>query len=149
MTGLLQQALRALPQVRTGFVVRNDDGSAMTDDQTKYHCYRICRAAGLPEHGWHKLRHTFGTHAAMLGMNPWKLMQWMGHKRIDETMRYVHVAEVHLRPTPERLLQASRDLENPDAKIIAMLGARHACGKKNATTVGEFERITNGRGHLG
>ena len=30
----------------------------MTDNETKYHCYRICRAAGLPEHGWHTLMGT-------------------------------------------------------------------------------------------
>jgi hypothetical protein len=46
----------------------------MTDNETKYHCYRICRAAGLPERGWHNLRHAFGTHAALFGVNPWKLM---------------------------------------------------------------------------
>jgi hypothetical protein len=37
-------------------------------------------------------RHSFGTHAAAFGVNPWRLMTWMGHKRIDETMLYVHLA---------------------------------------------------------
>jgi hypothetical protein len=67
----------------------------MTDNETKYHCYRLCRA-GLPERGRRNLRHAFGTHAAMFGVNPWKLMFWMGHKRIDETMLYVHFAEAHM-----------------------------------------------------
>src|SRR3569833_3046429 len=44
------------------------------------------RRLRLPERGWHVLRHSFGTHAAMLGVNPWQLQTWMGHKRIDETM---------------------------------------------------------------
>jgi integrase len=66
----------------------------------------LYRAAGLPERGWHNLRHAFGTHAAMFGVNPWKLMLWMGHKRIDETMLYVHFAEAHLRPLPEPVLGA-------------------------------------------
>src|SRR3954447_24230062 len=88
------------------------------------HCYRLCRAAGLPERGWHILRHAFGTHAAMFGVNPWKLMLWMGHKRIDETMLYVHFAEAHLRPLPEVILQAQRGYDDPDRRIIAMLGAR-------------------------
>ena len=92
MTETLLAALKALDTVRTGFVIRNLDGAAMTDNETKYHCYRICRAASLPERGWHNLRHAFGTHAAMFGVNPWKLMLWMGHKRIDETMLYVHFA---------------------------------------------------------
>jgi hypothetical protein len=32
-------------------VIRNLDGTGMTDSEAKYHCYRICRAAGLPERG--------------------------------------------------------------------------------------------------
>ena len=61
MTPTLLAALKGLEQIRTGFVVRNLDGSPKTDDQTKYQCYRICRQAGLPERGWHALRHGFGT----------------------------------------------------------------------------------------
>jgi integrase len=71
--------------------------------------------------GWHILRHAFGTHAAMFGVNPWKLMLWMGHKRIDETMLYVHFAEAHLRPLPEPILSAQRGHDDPDKKAIAML----------------------------
>lgn len=57
MTETLLAALKSLDTIRTGFAIRNLDGSQMTDNETKYHCYRICRAAGLPEHGWHTLRH--------------------------------------------------------------------------------------------
>jgi len=127
MTETLLAALKALDTIRTGFVVRNLDGAGMTDNETKYHCYRICRAAGLPERGWHNLRHAFGTHAAMFGVNPWKLMLWMGHKRIDETMLYVHFAEAHLRPLPEPILGAQRGHDDPDKKVIAMLSARGMC----------------------
>jgi hypothetical protein len=66
-------------------------------------------------------------------VNPWKLMQWMGHKRIDETMLYVHFAEAHLRPLPSPVVEASRGHDDPDQKIVAMLGAREACrGKEMA-----------------
>jgi integrase len=136
MTDTLLAALRGLDQIRTGFVVRNLDGTAMSDNQTKYHCYRICRAAGLPEQGWHTLRHSYGTHAAMFGANPWKLMQWMGHKRIDETMLYVHFAEAHLRPLPEALLAARQGHDDPDRRVVALLGARRLCGKEMAKPLG-------------
>ena len=69
-----------------------------------------------------------GTHAAMFGANPWKLMQWMGHKRVDETMLYVHFAEAHMRPHPEPILTAQRCYDDPDHKIIAMLDAQRLCG---------------------
>jgi len=127
MTDTLLAALKALDTIRTGFVIRNLDGSGITDNATKYHCYRLCRAAGLPEHGWHIMRHAFGTHAAMFGVNPWKLMQWMGHKRVDETMLYVHFAEAHMRPHLEPILEAQRGHDDPDQKIIAMLDARRLC----------------------
>jgi integrase len=111
-------------------VIRTNDGAAMNDNETKYRCYRICRAAGPPEHGWHTLRHSFGTHAAMFGVNPWKLMQWIGHKRVDETMLYVHFAEAHMRPYPEPVLQAQQGHDDHDQKMIAMLDARRLCRGK-------------------
>jgi hypothetical protein len=63
----------------------------------------------------------------MFGVNPWKLMTWMGHKRIDETMLYVHFAEAHLRPLPESVLAAGRGHDDPDRRVIAMLAARANC----------------------
>ena len=124
MTATLRRALTSLSHIRTGYVVRNLDGTPMTDNQTKYHCYRLCRVAGLPEHGWHMLRHSFGTHAAQCGVNPWSLMMWMGHKRIDETMLYVNLARAHLRPLPPALLAAGEAEADPDRRVLAMLSKR-------------------------
>jgi integrase len=70
MTSTLEHALRRLEVVREGFVVRNLDGSAKTDGQANAVILRICRRAGLPAKRWHTLRHTFGTHAALFGVNP-------------------------------------------------------------------------------
>ena len=72
---------------------------------------------------WHTLRHTFGTHAALFGVNPWRLQSWMGHKRIDETMLYVHVAENHRREIPEcRRWKPALSESDPDRRILTMLG---------------------------
>lgn len=57
-------------------------------------------------------------------MNAWRLQTWLGHKRIDETMLYVHVAEAHAREWPEPVHEAARREMDPDKRIIAMLGAR-------------------------
>lgn len=51
---------------------------------------------------------------------------WMGHKRIDETMIYVHVAETHRREIPEPVLEAGNAERDPDRRILAMLSARGA-----------------------
>jgi hypothetical protein len=69
----------------------------------------------------------------MFGVNPWRLQAWMGHKRIDETMLYVHVAEAHARELPDLVREASENERDPDRRIVAMLGAR---GKGVARTEG-------------
>src|SRR3954463_13099988 len=85
---------------------------------------RICRRAGLPVCYWHKLRHTFGTHAALFGVNPWRLQAWLGHKRIDETMLYVHGAEKHRPELPAHILAAGQGESDPDRRVLKMLAAR-------------------------
>jgi integrase len=60
----LLAALKALDTCPHGLVILTLDGAGMTDNETKYQCCRICRAAGLPERGWHNLRHGHGTHSA-------------------------------------------------------------------------------------
>jgi hypothetical protein len=85
--------------------------------------YRVCRWAGLPERGWHTLRHSFGTQAALCGANPWRLMAWLGHKRIDETMLYVHVASAHQRELLRALVEAAAGETDPDRTVLRMLSA--------------------------
>jgi integrase len=133
MTEALYAALRRLETIREGFVVRNLDGSQKTDGQADAAILRICRRAGLPPQGFHRLRHSFGTHAALFGVNPWRLQTWMGHKRIDETMLYVHVAEAHHRELPEVVRLAAMSEMDPDKRILRMLGARGSHVAADAT----------------
>jgi integrase len=127
MTATLRAALEALPVVpREGYVVRNVDGSALGQVQMDETMRRIVRRTGLPSHRrtWHALRHTFATDCARYGVNPWTLQNWLGHKRIEETMRYVHVAQDHWRETPEEIRDALVRELDPDRRIVAALGAR-------------------------
>lgn len=39
-------------------------------------------------------------------------------------MRYVHVAENHAREIPEHIQRAARGIDDPDRRVLAMLGAR-------------------------
>ena len=77
-------AFSRLNSTITSLAVRNLDGNAKTDDQADKAIARICRRARLPVRLFHTLRHTFGTHAALFGVNPWRLQVWLGHKWIDE-----------------------------------------------------------------
>src|SRR4029079_276879 len=137
-------ALKALETIREGFVVRNLDGSQKTDGQANAVIHRLCRRAGLPLKRWHTLRHTFGTHAALFGVNPWRLQSWMGHKRIDETMIYVHVAENHRREIPEAVLEAGNAERDPDRRVLAMLSARGATVAQNADGTNQSSTVLAG-----
>lgn len=131
MTATLLKALKALSVVRVGYVVRNLDGTAMSDGQTQHAIRRIVRRAGVGRREWHALRHSYGTHSALLGVNPWRLQAWMGHSRIDETMLYVHVAGAHMRPLPVELQAVPANLD-PDHRVLWQLGQRHAVKSEDA-----------------
>ena len=142
MTPVLSEALQRLGGLQQGYVLQNPDGSPLSDGQTIHAIFRICDRAGLgeeqyPKRSWHVLRHTFGTHAALFGANPWRLQAWLGHKRIDETQRYVHVAEAHQRQWPLAVVEAARQEQDLDRRVIAMLGARSIArpGTADAQTI--------------
>jgi hypothetical protein len=80
----------------------------------------IAVLAGLPGAGRSSVAHRV---LAEL-VNPWRLQAWLGHKRIDETMLYVHVAESHPRELPDHVKEAAATESDPDRRILAMLAAR-------------------------
>jgi len=63
------------PDTISGYVVCNLDGTTVRDAQTSHATYRICRLAGLPEPGWHALRHGFGSLRTLQR----QVRQWRGH----------------------------------------------------------------------
>jgi integrase len=67
--------------------------------KTIYNAFRAAvRCAGLysPDEDqnvrFKSLRHTFGSHLAMRGRHPKEIADLMGHKRIDQTMTYMHLS---------------------------------------------------------
>jgi integrase len=54
----------------------------------------VCRKIGL-EFRLYDLRHTFGSRAAMAGVDLPTLKELMGHSSITLTMRYVHQTPAH------------------------------------------------------
>jgi hypothetical protein len=52
------------------------------------------------------------------------LQAWLGHKRIDETMLYVHVAENHRQEIPEAIVVAGQGEADPERRVLKMLAAR-------------------------
>lgn len=124
MTSRPHDALKRMSYIRERLVVRNLDGSAKTDDQADKAIQRICRRAGLPARLFHTLRHTFGT-------------------RRRAVQRELVAAAVVARPQADRrdddlrsrgggsspraagiVREAARGIDAPDARVLAMLGAR-------------------------
>jgi integrase len=134
VTEPLVSALRGLAHVRTGRVVCGVDGLPVLETALKHGIYRLCRRAGLQERSWHALRHTFATHAASFGVNPWRLQAWLGHTTINMTLRYVHHIAEHRRPIPNDILAAGNAMTDPDERVVAMLGARSNKVRGNAVT---------------
>jgi len=58
---------------------------------------QLCKDAGITGLRWHDLRHTFGSRAALAGMQMVVLKDAMGHSAISTTMRYSHVTEADVR----------------------------------------------------
>lgn len=76
MTTTLINALKAVPG-RSGPVVVDDQGQAVTETYLKHVVYKVCSDAGLAPASWHALRHTYATHAARFGVNSWALQSWL------------------------------------------------------------------------
>ena len=61
------------------------------------------RAAGVQNFTFHGLRHTFASYLVMSGVDLVTVQKIMGHKTIEMTLHYAHLAPDHLRVSVERL----------------------------------------------
>ena len=59
--------------------------------------------AGIEHFTWHDLRHTFASRLVMAGVDLRTVADLMGHKHIQMTMRYSHLAPAHTLAAVERL----------------------------------------------
>jgi len=100
-----QQLLLPLRRSR-GLVFHKENGDAFADSVTQRGLRRLCRAAGIRQIGWHKLRHTFATRLALQGTPIHVVKDLLGHADISTTMRYAHVQ-------PSSLDQAVALLDRP------------------------------------
>lgn len=61
------------------------------------------KRAGLVDFHFHDLRHTFASHMAMAGVDMRTLQQLLGHRTLQMTMRYAHLAPEHAMRAVEKI----------------------------------------------
>jgi integrase len=95
MTPDLHAALQVVYEEREkpasdAFVLLSRDGTAWKDWRSAYK--RALKQAGISDFTFHDLRHCFGSYLGMNNTNPKAMMELMGHKRPEMTMRYTHLS---------------------------------------------------------
>src|SRR5207302_3181352 len=63
----------------------------------------ILKQAKVENFSWHGLRHTFASRLVMAGVDLRTVQELMGHKTIQMTMRYAHLAPAHKLAAVEKL----------------------------------------------
>lgn len=91
-------ALSALAELRnrsdgTGPVVQNLDGEPLASP--RYWFEPALPKAKIRRFSWHCLRHTFASRLVMAGVDLRTVQELMGHKSIEMTVRYSHLAPKH------------------------------------------------------
>jgi len=56
---------------------------------------KVCKAAEIEDFRFHDLRHTFASHLVMAGVDLVTVKELLGHRTINMTNRYTHLAQEH------------------------------------------------------
>lgn len=95
----------------SGYVFTNRHGDRLLKGR---HWFEpAIRAAAIKGFTWHSLRHTFASRLVMAGVDLRTVQQLMGHKTIQMTVRYAHLAPEHQFAAVERLCAAGSALVGP------------------------------------
>ena len=75
------------------FCAQSEPAKPLCEDSASrwYHAART-RAGIHKRGGIHTLRHCYATHLLEAGVDLHSLSQWLGHRHVSTTMRYLHLA---------------------------------------------------------
>ena len=102
MNQTLEQTLkRTARRIDSPFVFPGKTGNGLTDIKKRFK--KALKAAQIEDFRFHDLRHTFASHLVMAGVDLATVKEFLGHKRIEMTLRYAHRAPDHKRAAVQKL----------------------------------------------
>jgi site-specific recombinase XerD len=97
---------------RTGRVFLSSEGAELLLGPRHWFEPAVATAK-LDDFTWHCLRHTFASRLVMAGVDLRTVRQLMGHKTLQMTVRYAHLAPEHQLAAVERLCEAASPQAEP------------------------------------
>lgn len=88
------------------YVFTQQDGKPLFPNEVTEQVPKLCVAAGLKRRTMHDLRSFAGSNLAALGVDPFTIMEILGHKELDTTLIYVNAKQESKRQAVAKLLQA-------------------------------------------
>lgn len=98
---LYEEFLKLIKQVKGEYVFSDKDGRPFGDIKKSF--ASALKEAGIKDFRFHDLRHTFGSHLVMQGVDLRTVQQILGHKDIKMTMRYAHLSPEYVQKAVEKL----------------------------------------------
>ena len=90
----LRETLQSLiRRVDCPYVFLDSEGKRHKDIRTAFH--GACRRAGIKDFRFHDNRHTFASQMVMNGADLMTVKELLGHKTLEMTLRYSHLAQSH------------------------------------------------------
>ena len=86
-TEIVYDAVKKKDIVGGDFINRKNNGELLTENSIKYWVKEIEKTSRI-HLKFHDLRHTYATECAANGMNHIMLMEFMGHKKLETTLKY-------------------------------------------------------------
>jgi len=78
------------------------DGQPLKECGVRDVLAKYCTAAGIKKAIiLHSLRHTFASYKAERGVSAFQLKEWLGHRKLDTTQIYVHMARKNVKKVLE------------------------------------------------
>jgi integrase len=94
---------------------------------------KCAKATKIENFTWHSLRHTFASNLVMRGVDIRTVQELMGHKTIQMTLRYAHLAPQHQLAAVQRLCDTmTRTEEEPGAAQNGATGTTTSTGDSAA-----------------